>query len=269
MDEPQRVDVLKLRLLEFQKSEETLVESLKQISTVLSSIQEDKRWLLDAGQIQMLDYVKSVVEKDDEDQESLQTLHSKFSNSLRRVAFAADQNVVRAMKGLKDIVECFLHPKRDIGRQMVHLHAEFELFSNLIIYNLQKKAGGQVKGDRAIGTSVKLAGSLAESLAAVQNLLVLPSQRIARYRLFLDEMARDAISTSRIRAEQDVADGAGIAETLQVKWPMRALTDASAHRCAPMRERSLMPSNATARRCRLAPALAGAEVGARSAFGPC
>ena len=182
-----------LRLSEFQKSEQAFIDNVRILCTSLTSVQQDARWALGPDQILVIDKVKSLLETEDLEP-SLVSLHTIFCNSLRRIEYAAGYDQLRAIKGLRDIFETCIHPEKEMGSSMVNRHADFDVFSGQVMYHLQKKAGGQVKGDRAIGTLPKAEGSLASALADLQSLLVLPSQSVARYRLFIDEMIREARS---------------------------------------------------------------------------
>eukprot|EP00960_Hanusia_phi_P068745 766923-Hanusia_phi.AAC.4 len=50
-----------------------------------------------------------------------------------------------------------------------------------ILEEMLKKAGGQVIGDRAVGTSPKMQDNLASALHTLQDLLVRPSQLVMKY----------------------------------------------------------------------------------------
>jgi hypothetical protein len=204
------------RLSEFQKSEQAFVDNMRVLCVLLTSFQQDARWSLGPNQISVLDRVKNMLETDGE-KPSLVSLHSTFCNSLRRIEYAAGYNHLRAIKGLRDIFEICIHPEKEMGRSMVDLHAEFDIFSGQVMFHLQKKAGGQVKGDRAIGTLPKAEGSLASALADLQSLLVLPSQSVARYRLFIDEMIREA--RSDLTAESSPEQVSEMIAALEVERP--------------------------------------------------
>ena len=178
------------RLSEFQKSEESFVANMKLLQESFSSLQQDSKWCLSPQQIAVM--LKSMKILNNETCENpFVSLHSKLAHSLRKIEYAAGQDSLRAIRGLRDIFQTCLHPDQDMGQQFVQTHAEFEVLSAQIIYHLHKKAGGQVKGDRAVGTLIKAEGSLAASLAELQSLLVLPSQSVVRFGIFLEEMARE------------------------------------------------------------------------------
>ena len=192
------------RLSEFQKSEESFVANMKLLQESFSSLQQDSKWCLSPQQIAVM--LKSMKILNNETCENpFVSLHSKLAHSLRKIEYAAGQDSLRAIRGLRDIFQTCLHPDQDMGQQFVQTHAEFEVLSAQIIYHLHKKAGGQVKGDRAVGTLIKAEGSLAASLAELQSLLVLPSQSVVRFGIFLEEMAREVRSQCG-EASQDSAD---------------------------------------------------------------
>ena len=75
---------------------------------------------------------------------------------------------------------------------------------------LQKRAGGQVVGDRAVGTTSKEEGTLASDLTALQDLLVRPAQRIMKLGLFMDDMAADARQAQRAQEAEGLLESAEV-----------------------------------------------------------
>jgi hypothetical protein len=90
--------------------------------------------------------------------------------------------------------------------EMVTVHGEFQTLSTCVMVVLQKRAGGKVIGDKAVGTSVKTEGSLAAALAPIHDLLVRPSQRVMKYSLFLEEMAADARRSEQTDLEKTLQE---------------------------------------------------------------
>jgi hypothetical protein len=183
------------RLSEFQRSEDTFVDNMHALQGSLTTLIQDPRWAVGTQQIAVINRALVCVENNLEvESMSLISLHSRLAVSLRKIEYAAEHDPSRAIRGLRDIFQTCLHPAQPLGNEFVRIHAEFEVVCGQVIYHLHKKAGGQVKGDRAVGTLTKAEGSLASALADLQSLLVLPSQSVVRFALFLDEMVKEVRS---------------------------------------------------------------------------
>ena len=130
---------------------------------------------------------------------------------------ASAQRVAKVHAGLREKMALFVaapsqlsHAFRGCADAMVAAHADFQTHCTAVMVVLQKRAGGQVVGDRAVGTTSKEEGTLASDLAALQDLLVRPAQRIMKLGLFMDDMAADARQAQRAQEAEGLLESAEV-----------------------------------------------------------
>jgi len=172
------------RYKEMLESECQMCEDMQQLIATLTLLSQDKAWKLRPEHVQLIQRTCSTVH-------DLVRVHSAIREKM--AMFAGCTNA---------LTEVFTGSQEE----MVTVHGEFQTLSTCVMVVLQKKAGGQVIGDRAVGTTLKAEGSLAAALAPVQDLLVRPSQRVMKYSLFLDEMAADARRSEQFDVEKTLRE---------------------------------------------------------------
>ena len=169
------------RYKELLETECTLCDDMDQLIATLTVASQDKTWNLRPEHVQLIQRTCSSVSE-------LVRVHSSIRE--RMAMFACPDQLAGTFQIVKD--------------ELVTVHGEFQTLSTCVMVVLQKRAGGQVIGDRAVGTTVKSEGSLAAALAPIQDLLVRPSQRVMKYGLFLDEMAADARRSEQLDLEANL-----------------------------------------------------------------
>lgn len=174
------------RYNEMLESEFGMVQDLQQLIAALTVLSQDKAWKLRDEHVQLIHRTSSTVN-------DLVRVHSTIREMMQMFAGSP-----------AGLAQVFLGSQDDL----VTVHGEFQTLSTCVMVVLQKKAGGQVIGDRAVGTTLKAEGSLAAALAPIQDLLVRPSQRVMKYGLFLEEMATDAKRSEQPELELTLRDTA-------------------------------------------------------------
>ena len=174
------------RYNEMLESEFGMVQDLQQLIAALTVLSQDKAWKLRDEHVQLIHRTSSTVN-------DLVRVHSTMREMMQMFAGSP-----------AGLAQVFLGSQDDL----VTVHGEFQTLSTCVMVVLQKKAGGQVIGDRAVGTTLKAEGSLAAALAPIQDLLVRPSQRVMKYGLFLEEMAADAARSEQPELELTLRDTA-------------------------------------------------------------
>lgn len=172
------------RYKEMLESECQLCDDMQQLIATLTLLSQDKAWKLRPEHVKLIQRTCS----------SIHDLVQVHSGVRERMAMFAGSPL--------SLTEIF-SGNRD---EMVTVHGEFQTLSTCVMVVLQKKAGGQVIGDRAVGTTMKSEGSLAAALAPVQDLLVRPSQRVMKYGLFVEEMAADARRSQQTDLEKTLQE---------------------------------------------------------------
>ena len=176
------------RYKEMLESECTMCEGMQHLLAALHNLTQDKAWKLGQGHVELVERTRSCVD-------DLVRVHSAIREKMATFAGVPVQ-----------LTAIFESSKDDL----VTAHGQFQTLSTCVMAVLQKKAGGQVVGDRAVGTAVKKEGSLAAELLPIQDLLVRPSQRVMKYKLFLEEMATDARRSENWKLEKELQETVSI-----------------------------------------------------------
>jgi len=158
-----------MRINELLSSETKVCESLNQLMQKLQEIEQDKAWKLGPEHVKLITRTSGCCEL-------LIQLHETIAEKV--AMFVGPSHLAGVFEASEN--------------ELITHHSEFQTLSSCVMVVLQKKAGGQVIGDRAVGTSPKMQDNLASALHSLQDLLVRPSQLVMKYHLFLDEMVKDA-----------------------------------------------------------------------------
>jgi len=172
------------RYKEMLESECQLCDDMQELIATLTLLSQDKAWKLRPEHVKLIQRTCSCIH-------DLVQVHSGVRERMAMFA-GSPLSLSEIFSGNRD--------------EMVTVHGEFQTLSTCVMVVLQKKAGGQVIGDRAVGTTLKSEGSLAAALAPVQDLLVRPSQRVMKYGLFVEEMAADARRSEQAELEKTLQE---------------------------------------------------------------
>jgi hypothetical protein len=182
------------RYKEMLESECALCEDMQQLLATLDVLAQDKAWKLRPEHVKLIHRTKNAVH-------ALLQVHSAMREKMAMFA-GTPVSLTEIFSGSDE--------------EMVTVHGEFQTLSTCVMVVLQKKAGGKVIGDKAVGTSVKTEGSLAAALAPIHDLLVRPSQRVMKYSLFLEEMAADARRSEQTDLEKTLQEAVKVVRGIYV-----------------------------------------------------
>ena len=176
------------RCHELLSSEATLCSDLETLIEQLGLLSRDKRWKLRPEHVSLIESTTASAQR-------VAKVHAGLREKMA-LFVAAPWQLSHAFRGCADV--------------MVAAHADFQTHCTAVMVVLQKRAGGQVVGDRAVGTASKEEGTLASDLAALQDLLVRPAQRIMKLGLFMDDMAADARQAQRAQEAEGLLESAEV-----------------------------------------------------------
>jgi hypothetical protein len=140
------VERLKQRYDELMSTERTVSTNLTELLSKLDAIKEDGRWMLDTENLKTLNRTTDIIFR-------LRALHETLASLLQ----CGEGEVPLINPGL---AKC--------EAEMIELHANYQFHSSCVIFILQKKAGGKVVGDKAVGTLQKEQGTLGAALWELQ-----------------------------------------------------------------------------------------------------
>ena len=135
------------RYEELVSTEKTVADNMTELLGKLASIKGDKRWMLDSGNEEIISETSAIIFR-------LRALHESLATKL---GYGVD--------GTTPLINPAFTSSE---AEMVELHANYQFKSSCVIFILQKKAGGKVVGDKAVGTIQKEAGSLGAALWELQ-----------------------------------------------------------------------------------------------------
>ena len=151
---------LKRRYEELVTTEKAVASQMTELLSKLESIKGDKRWMLDDANERLLLETSSIIFR-------LRALHESLAAKL---TYGIDESTPLINPAF---VSC--------ESEMVELHANYQFKSSCVIFVLQKKAGGKVVGDKAVGTIQRESGTLGAALWELQ-VIGIPARHGARGR---------------------------------------------------------------------------------------
>jgi hypothetical protein len=147
LQQPAPTERLKRRYEELISTENALANQMTEILAKLENIKADTRWMLDDRNVRTLSDTSDIIFR-------LRALHQSFVEMLTESVQKSTSLINSAF------VTC--------ESEMVELHANYQFKSSCVIFILQKKAGGKVVGDKAVGTIKRESGSLGAALWELQ-----------------------------------------------------------------------------------------------------
>ncbi|EKX53105.1 hypothetical protein GUITHDRAFT_101546 [Guillardia theta CCMP2712] len=124
---------IRMRINELLSSETKVCESLNQLMQKLQEIEQDKAWKLGPEHVKLITRTSGCCEL-------LIQLHETIAEKV--AMFVGPSHLAGVFEASEN--------------ELITHHSEFQTLSSCVMVVLQKKAGGQVIGDRAVGTSPKL-----------------------------------------------------------------------------------------------------------------